>query len=189
VSDLYPKVCPHLHIPLQSGDDAILRLMGRPYTAGFYRRLVEAVADRIPYCGIGADVMVGFPGEDDTSFRMTFDLLSSLPVTYLHVFSFSRRAGTPAAQFAYQVDPEARKARSGKLRSLAREKSGDFRQALVGRSLRVLVLGRKRGNMTEGLSGNYVRTYFSEPLPANQLVRAEVTGLAGTGVTARLAGK
>jgi threonylcarbamoyladenosine tRNA methylthiotransferase MtaB len=184
MADREAKVCPHVHVPLQSGDDAVLRRMGRPYTRDRYRDLIARIAGTIPDCGIGADVMVGFPGEDEVAFDNTRRLLDGLPVTYLHVFSFSRRKGTPAATFAGQVEPPARKERSRILRDLGKAKSHAFRQSLIGRSLEALVLGPKAGRPATGLSGNYVRTYFREPAPRGSILTARVTGLEADGVLA-----
>jgi threonylcarbamoyladenosine tRNA methylthiotransferase MtaB len=184
IADAGGKVCPHVHIPLQSGDDRILRRMGRPYSSSHYRDLVMRIAGAVPGCGIGADVMVGFPGEDDAAFENTRRLVEDLPITYLHVFAFSKRRGTPAAGFAGQVAPEIKKERSRVLRDLGQAKSLAFRETLAGKSLKVIVLGPKGARPATGLSGNYVRTYFRRPMPRGLLIKARVLGIEADGVVA-----
>ncbi|HXZ35139.1 MAG TPA: tRNA (N(6)-L-threonylcarbamoyladenosine(37)-C(2))-methylthiotransferase MtaB, partial [Thermodesulfobacteriota bacterium] len=100
------RVCPHLHIPLQSGDDRILRRMNRNYSSAFFADLVNRLAQTIPGAAIGADVIGGFPGEDDSAFLNTMTLIENLPLAYLHVFPFSKRKGTPASAFPGQVPPQ-----------------------------------------------------------------------------------
>jgi threonylcarbamoyladenosine tRNA methylthiotransferase MtaB len=184
MADAQAKVCPHVHIPLQSGDDGVLRRMGRPYDRDRYRSLIQRIADRVPACGIGADVMVGFPGESRAAFENTRRLLEDLPVTYLHVFSFSKRRGTAAADFTGQVEPPVRKERSLILRELGKAKSLAFRKSLVGSTIDVLVLGPKADWPATGLSGNYVRTYFRNPLARGRLITARVMGIEADGVLA-----
>ncbi len=153
------KICRHLHVPLESGSDATLARMGRAYTRAEYAEAVRRITDRDPLAGLGADVMVGFPGETDADFEDTVALIEELPFTYLHVFSFSPRAGTPAATMAGRVAGQEKKRRSRALRELGRAKSVAFRRRLVGERLVVLVEerhGRAAGRLT-GLSSNYVR--------------------------------
>jgi threonylcarbamoyladenosine tRNA methylthiotransferase MtaB len=128
--------------------------------------------------------MVGFPGEDETAFENTRRLIADLPVTYLHVFSYSKRRGTPAAGFAGQVAPQVRKERSRTLRSLGKAKSQAFRETLLGGHLEVLVLGPKAGVPAIGLSGNYVRTYFRQEIARGTMVSARVLHLEAEGVLA-----
>lgn len=157
-----PKVCRHLHVPLESGSDATLARMGRGYTRGEYAEAVRRVTDQDPRAGLGADVMVGFPGETEADFEDTVALVEELPFTYLHVFSFSPRAGTPAAAMAGAVPGAEKKRRSRKLRELGRSKSLAFRRGLLGQRLGVLVEGR-RGRRLTGLSSNYVRVEIGGP--------------------------
>jgi threonylcarbamoyladenosine tRNA methylthiotransferase MtaB len=178
------KICPHVHVPLQSGDDRILELMGRPYGRTYYRGLIERIAGACPHCGIGADVMVGFPGEDHAAFLNTCGLLRDLPITYLHAFAFSRREGTAAAELAQEVDPEEKKERSLVVRSLGTQKSQAFRQSLVGEVLETLVLGAIPGRPARGLSGNYVKVSFGSQLAPNTIVRALVERATAGGVEA-----
>jgi threonylcarbamoyladenosine tRNA methylthiotransferase MtaB len=187
IGDTDAGICPHVHVPLQSGDDRILKLMGRPYTRAFYGDLIGRIADRVPRCGIGADVMVGFPGEDGEAFDNTRRLLSDLPVTYLHVFSFSMRAGTRAPLLKGQVDPQEKKRRSHVLRELGMRKGYLFRESLVGKNLEVLTLARRVDGLVSGLSGNYVRVVLDEPTQPNTILPCRVTGVRGGGVVATAA--
>ncbi len=176
------RIAPHVHVPVQSGDDGVLKRMARPYDRARYRALVERIAGSVPRFGIGADVMVGFPGEDDKAFRNTFDLVEALPITYLHVFSYSPRPGTPAADMEGQVEPGTKKERSRILRELGREKSLHFRQSLIGHKLRVLVLETKSDGRPTGLSGNYVKAYFTQPVRANTILECEAVDIGPDGL-------
>ncbi|MFH1219776.1 MAG: tRNA (N(6)-L-threonylcarbamoyladenosine(37)-C(2))-methylthiotransferase MtaB [Candidatus Eisenbacteria bacterium] len=188
LGDRTSKLCRHVHVPLQSGDDGILRAMGRPYGGARYRAVIESVAARVPDCGIGADVMVGFPGEDERAFANTYDLLKSLPITYLHVFGFSPREGTPALGLAGQVDPETKRKRSGIIRQLGCEKSLSFRQSLVGKTLETIVLGLTIGGHAVGLSDNYVRIFFDGDPAPNTIVRARIKSIRDGGLEATTCG-
>jgi threonylcarbamoyladenosine tRNA methylthiotransferase MtaB len=184
MADRATKICPHVHVPLQSGDDGVLRRMGRPYTRGFYSKVIRAIARFVPDCGIGADVMVGFPGEDVAAFENTRNLVEDLPLTYLHVFAFSRRSGTRAALLEGGVAPEEKKARSKILRDLGRAKSEAFRKSLEGKTIEVLVLDRKAADLRVGLSGNYVKTYLRGPVGRGQILSARVKSIYDDGVLA-----
>ena len=160
-----PVVAPHLHLPLQSGSDRVLRLMRRPYNTSMYRGLVERLARSIPGLGLGTDLIVGHPGERDEDFAATLDLVGALPFSYLHVFGYSDRRGTEASRLADRVPAIAVRERSRRLRRLGREKSLAFRRAMVGRPREVLVLGerdRDTGRLT-GLTSNYVEVLFEGP--------------------------
>jgi threonylcarbamoyladenosine tRNA methylthiotransferase MtaB len=162
-----PVVAPHLHIPLQSGSDRVLRLMRRPYNTRMYRALVERLAAAIPELGLGGDVIVGHPGESDEDFAATRDLVGALPFSYLHVFAYSDRKGTEAARRPGRLAPATIRERSGALRRLAASKGLQFRGRLLGQTREVLVLDaldRVTGLRT-GLTGNYVEVHF--PGPAN----------------------
>jgi threonylcarbamoyladenosine tRNA methylthiotransferase MtaB len=188
ISDPAAKVCPHVHVPLQSGDDRILGLMGRPYGRSFYRDLILRIAEGVPRCGIGADVMVGFPSEDLAAFRSTYDLIDELPVTYLHAFAFSARESTAAAGLAAQVDPAAKKERSSLVRALGKAKAEAFRASLVGTAVEVLVLATRSAGRPVGLSGNYVKVLLDDEAAPNTLVSALVTKAVSGGLLARRSG-
>ncbi len=152
------KVCPHLHIPLQSGDDGILQRMNRNYSGAFFETLVNHLVRAIPDLAIGSDVIAGFPGEDERAFGNTVNLIARLPIAYLHVFPFSARKGTPAATFSGQVSSQVIKARCQTLRELGEKKRRTFYGAFLGRKLKVLVESKRdRGSgLLKGYSRNYI---------------------------------
>jgi len=160
-----PVVASHLHLPLQSGSDRVLRLMRRPYHTGMYRDLVDRLAGAIPGLGLGADVIVGHPGETDANFEATLALVAALPFSYLHVFAYSDRKGTEAARRPGHVPAAVIRERSQRLRRLGGEKSHAFRRALVGTRREVLVLEARdqRTGLRSGLTSNYVEVLFSGP--------------------------
>ena len=160
------KFCRHLHIPLQSGDNGILKAMRRPYTRAQYIALLEKVAKRVPGVGIGGDVMVGFPGESDAAFQNTRDLIADHPLTYLHVFPYSPRGKTPAARMANQVDPQVKKQRGAILRELGRQKVAAFQARFLGQTLPVLFENRRNGQFLQGLTDNYIRVLAPGPSAA-----------------------
>ena len=158
----FGNLCRHLHLPLQSGDDRVLKLMRRAYKAEAFRRLVERLADAVPGIAIGTDVIVGFPGEGEAEFENTYKLLEGLPIAYLHVFSYSQRDGTVAASMPDQIPKAVKAARSFAHRSLSERKWHRFRRALVGQSLTAVVLDRRdaRTGHLEALTDNYVTVAF-----------------------------
>ena len=155
--------CPHFHLPLQSGAAQVLAAMNRPYRPGAFRDLVLDLAGRFPEAALGLDVLVGFPGETESDFEATRDLVASLPVTYLHVFPFSPRPGTPAAQLKPLPGREVQR-RAGLMRELGRLKKQAFLQAQLNRVREILVEGPapQRGWL-QGLSDNYLRVIFPGP--------------------------
>jgi threonylcarbamoyladenosine tRNA methylthiotransferase MtaB len=157
------KFCRHLHVPLQSGDDGILKAMRRPYTRAQYIDLTEKLANRIPDIGIGGDVMVGFPGESDAAFQNTYDLIANHPMTYLHVFPYSPRGKTPAARMPDQVDAQVKKQRGATLRALGEEKVSAFQERFLGKTLPVLFEGRRGNGLLNGLTDNYIRVMSPGP--------------------------
>jgi threonylcarbamoyladenosine tRNA methylthiotransferase MtaB len=130
----------------------------------------------MPSAAIGADVMAGFPGETDEEFEESREFIASLPFTYLHVFTYSERPGTPAAESAHQVPVPLRKERNRILRELAAAKNLEFRRAMVGRRLSVVTMDR------DALSGNYLKVSLAHPRPANQLIEVEIGGVTASGL-------
>jgi threonylcarbamoyladenosine tRNA methylthiotransferase MtaB len=157
-----PVVAPHLHLPLQSGSDRVLRLMRRPYHTGMYRALVSRLSAAIPALGLGADVIVGHPGETEADFEATLAFVASVPFSYLHVFPYSDRRGTEAAKRPDHVPSATIRERSRRLRRLGREKSLAFRRSLGGTRREALVLEARdhRSGLLVGLTSNYVEVLF-----------------------------
>ena len=153
------RIAPHFHVPLQSGSDRILRAMHRWYRSEHYAERIQRIRRYSRSAAIGADVIVGFPGETDAEFQTTVDFIEELPLTYLHVFSFSVRPGTAAAALPEHeyVAPEVVRERARRLRALSEKKSSAFRAAQSGRTLRALTLARTGEDWTEALTGNYLK--------------------------------
>lgn len=173
------RLCPHLHIPLQSGCDTVLERMRRRYTADFYRSVVERAAAALPDAFIAADLIVGFPAESEAEFNATLRLVAELPLADLHVFPYSRRPGTPAADLPDQVPPQIITRRAEQLRRLAAEKRSAFQQRFIGQTLQVLGLRHdpQHGTLT-GLSRNYLELrYPGGPELLNREVTIRVTGM------------
>lgn len=146
---------PHLHAPLQSGSDGLLRRMGRHwYTASSYARAVERLAARLPVFGLGADVIVGFPGETNADFDATVELIQRLPFTYLHVFTYSARPGTAATRLPGGVDPAVARSRSERLRAIAEAKAAEYRARRAGSCADVIVIASGPGR--EALTEDYL---------------------------------
>jgi threonylcarbamoyladenosine tRNA methylthiotransferase MtaB len=152
------KVCPHLHIPIQSGDDEILKRMNRYYNRSFLSDLIQELHRGIPKLSIGADVIVGFPGETQERFERTYELIASLPFSYLHVFPFSKRKGTPAFQFPQALDQATITSRAKVMRELGRQKRRSFYSQFLHHVVNVLVEDRrdKETGRWKGLSPNYL---------------------------------
>jgi len=168
-----PRIAKHAHVPMQSGSDAVLRRMHRKYRPWHYREKIEKIRAAIPDAAIGADVMTGFPGETDAEFEETRHMVESLPFTYLHVFTFSARPGTPAAGMS-QVPVEKARERNRILRELAMAKKAAFMQSLVCRTVSAITLNVGDGGRTETLTDNYLKLYLEGQHPANRWVKVHV---------------
>jgi len=158
------RVCPHLHLPLQSGDDGVLRAMGRPYTAAEFLERVARARDLVPHLALTGDVIAGFPGESDAALERTCEVVLRAAFSRLHVFPYSPRAGTPAAEMADQVPAGEKRCRAERLRQLGRELATEFAARLVGRRVTVLVeqvTGNAGGAHAEGFDEHYVRTHVA----------------------------
>src|SRR5215831_480526 len=165
------KLCPYLHVPVQSGDDQVLQRMKRHYTRAAFAAFVEGVVRRVPHICLGTDVMVGFPGEDQSTFTNTRTLLADLPLAYFHVFSYSERPHTYAQRYTDAVPPAAIQERSRILRELsARKKTAFYRQG-IGRTVRVLFEQREDTGLYTGFSDNYMKVGVATDAEiANQLL-------------------
>ena len=181
------RLARHAHLPLQSGSDAILRAMHRRYRPWHYAEKVHLIRALMPDAAIGADVMVGFPGESDALFEESFAFIAAQPFTYLHLFPFSARPGTRAWQLAreHPVAPAAVAERSARLRALIADRNLRFRQRFLGRELPAVTLHAQPEAMTRALTDNFLELELNVRMPANQDVRVLVTGVTGTGLSGK----
>lgn len=175
------KICPHFHLSLQHASGPVLRRMGRKSTPAEYLEILNFLRAGRPEASLGADIIVGFPGEEEADFNFLKDFLRESPLNYFHVFSFSPRSGTPAAGWE-QVPENIKKKRSEELRRLSREKNQAFKKMFIGRELAGIVI-KKKGPVFEVLTGNYIKVMIKSgrELKPGQLVRVRVTE-AGAGL-------
>jgi len=157
------KFANHFHISLQSGDDSILKRMKRDYTVAWYEELINKIWTEVPDVSIGTDVIVGFPGEGETEFMNTYNFIDKLPFAYLHVFRYSPRKGTKAAEFKETVNQEIVKNRAEVLRQLGIKKSLEFRKEFVGKEVEVHVESKPRNGCLVGITSNYIKVLFRGP--------------------------
>ena len=172
------KLCNHFHIPLQSGSDTILRSMQRRYSAEDYRQVILKTKHLIPDVGIGVDVIVGYPGETEKEFMETYNFLLDLPISYLHVFTYSERPDTKALTISESVDPSERKRRNKMLRILSDKKKNYFYNQMIGKNVDVLFESKDESGTIKGFSSNYVRVQnaYSKDLE-NQICNVAVSGI------------
>lgn len=192
-----PRIAKHAHVPLQSGSDAVLRRMHRKYRPWHYREKIEKIREAMPAAAIGADVMTGFPGETDAEFEATRKLIEELPFTYLHVFTYSARPGTPAAAMANQVPVRVARERNRILRELSEEKKLAFMRSFGGETVEAITLragknkddsdGLQADGMTEALTDNYLKLRVRGVHAANQWLRVHVEGVRGDALVGSLA--
>lgn len=169
-----PRIAKHAHVPMQSGSDAVLRRMHRKYRPWHYREKIEKIRDAMPEAAIGADVMVGFPGETEDEFEETRRMIEDLPFTYLHVFTYSARPGTPAAEMANQVPVQVARGRNGVLRELAAKKKLHFMRSFVGMTVDAITLSADGRESTEALTDNYLKLRLRGRHESNHWVHARV---------------
>jgi threonylcarbamoyladenosine tRNA methylthiotransferase MtaB len=177
-----PRIAKHVHAPLQSGSDTILRRMHRKYRPRHYADRVMKARRLMPDAAIGADVMVGFPGETDELFEESRQFIEAMPFTYLHVFTYSERPGTAAAEMPGAVPIRVRKDRNRVLRELANDKNAAFRRSLLGREFEAVTLDPPGLALTD----NYIKATLDMPYAANKLVRLRPRALTDQGVSAQL---
>lgn len=173
------KIAHHFHLPLQSGSDRLLRRMGRPYTRAHVEEVVKMLRRHMPECGLGMDVIVGFPSEDEEAFEETYRFIEALGVSYLHVFPFSPRQGTPAATMDGVVPEAVKKERVRLLKGLDERLRTEFARSFVGSEVAVLPEGRVYGgSFLRGYSANYIPVYlpFKKGLE-NRIVRVRIGGI------------
>ena len=172
-----PRIAKHAHVPLQSGSDRILRRMHRKYRPWHYAEKIRKVHEAMPDAAIGADVMVGFPGETDELFEESRSFIEHLPFTYLHVFTYSSRPGTPSAAMPDQVPVHVARERNRVLRELAGEKNLAFRKRFVGQTLEAITLHTSGDGWTEALSDNYLKIRLAGRYEANKILKIDVREL------------
>ncbi|MFY9742384.1 MAG: tRNA (N(6)-L-threonylcarbamoyladenosine(37)-C(2))-methylthiotransferase MtaB [Candidatus Sulfotelmatobacter sp.] len=176
-----PRMAKHAHVPLQSGSDAVLRRMQRRYRPWHYREKIEKIHAAMPTAAIGADVMVGFPGETDAEFECTRQLIEELPFTYLHVFTYSPRPGTAAAAMPKQVPVHVARERNKILRDLADAKKLAFMSSFVGKQLDAITLSSvyntPDGEHTEALTDNYQKLHLRGRLAPNHWIAAQISAV------------
>jgi threonylcarbamoyladenosine tRNA methylthiotransferase MtaB len=170
------RIAKHVHAPLQSGSDTVLRRMHRKYRPRHYADRIAKARALMPDCAVGADVMTGFPGETDAEFEDSRAFIESLPFTYLHVFTYSERPGTPAAEHT-QVPMHIRKHRTHVLRELAARKNLEFRRSMIGRKISVVTLDGGKA-----LSENFLKVTLATPRPANQIAEIQIAGVTPDGL-------
>ncbi len=182
-----PRICAHLHLPLQSGSRKILAEMGRPYDPSFFDSLIRDILTVRPEAAIGTDIMAGFPGESVNDFNEGFNFLESLPITYMHVFPYSKRSGTKAAEFSGQIDEAEKKRRSKLLRMLSEEKRTEFILGNVGDVCNVLVTDSVNG-ACRGITSNYITVVFNSDSAVGDIVRIRLQKIQGRQVKGILYG-
>lgn len=180
-----PRFCRHLHLPLQSGADAVLRRMNRHYTTEAFAQLLQKIRTAVPDVAISTDVIVGFPGETPEQFAESLDFVRRMEFARVHVFPYSRRAGTPAASFTGQVSQAEKKARAQAMQQAADETARTYRARFVGRALPVLIEQSKDG-IAEGLTDNYLRVYTDETVQSGRIYGIALEKLHKDGLWGRI---
>ena len=184
-----PRMCPHLHLPLQSGEDSILAAMHRPYTTADYARLLDRLRSRAPELAVTTDMIAGFPGETPELFAKTLNFAEAMQFAKIHVFPYSRRSGTPAAAFLQQVGDAEKKRRAAELIALSDRSGEQVRRRFIGRVMPVLIEKVEQG-LAEGLTPNYQRVVFAQDDPdlvrENELVDVVLETVTAEGFGGRL---
>ncbi|SNB44860.1 tRNA (N(6)-L-threonylcarbamoyladenosine(37)-C(2))-methylthiotransferase MtaB [Geobacter sp. DSM 9736] len=180
-------ICPHIHIPLQSGADGVLHRMNRTYTARFFAELVGRLSAAVPGICIGLDMIAGFPGETEEEFLAGWSLVESLPIAYLHVFPYSLRPGTAAASMSGHLPPRVITERARRLRELSERKRDEYHACFVGKTIRVLVQSSDGSGNLKGLSRHYVSVSFPGNRDTyNREVTVRILGSSGEGLVGEL---
>ena len=177
------RICNHLHLPLQSGSDEILKAMRRPYTTKNFSDLTARLVKEIPEISIGTDLIVGFPGESEKNFEETINFLQTQPFSKIHVFPFSAREGTLAAEMKNQIDSQTKKNRVEKVLEIAKSKEKIFAEKLIGRMVEI-ISETEENNFIDGLTKNYIRVYVpsNQEIKLGEIVRVKIEKLFRNGV-------
>ena len=176
-----PRFAAHLHLPLQAGSDAVLRAMNRHYDTAAFARLLEEVRAAVPGVAISTDIIVGFPGETEADFAAGLDFVRQMGFARMHVFPYSPRKGTPAAQRTDQVPPMVRKERAARMQALAEELAEAYHRSMLGSVAEVLFETSEDG-VTDGLTETYIRVYTDAPVTRGEIVPVRLTHLYRDGV-------
>ena len=179
------RLCRHLHLPLQSGCDEILRAMRRPYSTKQFAALVERLRAEVPDISITTDLIVGFPGETAQLFEQTVKFVESMPFTKLHVFPFSSRKGTVAASMTDRIEPAVKRDRAARMIEISNRKSVDYRKKFVGARVEVLTETLTNG-VVDGLTDNYIRVFVDGDVPLGKMINVELTSIEGEGMKGRV---
>lgn len=177
------RVCPHIHVPLQSGDDGILRVMKRPYSKGYFLKKINEILKRYSSIAIGTDVIVGFPGEGEHEFKNTMAVVDDMPFSYIHVFPYSDRPGTESSAMENHVDSNTKKERAKVLREIDRKKRHIYRKSQIGSTLRVLTERVCSDRLLTGKSENYLNVFFEKTeFEPKRIVNVRIYGFFGDGL-------
>ncbi|MCR5833623.1 MAG: tRNA (N(6)-L-threonylcarbamoyladenosine(37)-C(2))-methylthiotransferase MtaB [Selenomonadaceae bacterium] len=177
------RICKHVHLPLQSGSDKVLRDMHRPYTTKNFSDLTARLVNEIPEISIGTDLIVGFPDESDDDFAETVEFIRAQPFSKIHVFPYSMRAGTVAASMPNQISPQIKKSRANIALEVSRAKAEEFSTRLIGKTVDIIAETSQDG-FVDGLTGNYVRVYVpDENITLGEIISVDVKNLRRDGVT------
>ncbi len=179
------RICKHLHLPLQSGDDRILSRMKRQYNSEYFKNLVLKITEKIPNIGLGTDVIVGLPGEDETAYENSVRMIEELPFTYIHVFSYSPRRGTETFNFKERISETVKKERSKRLIEIGKRKSMTFKEGYINKTVDALIESEKdkKTGMFKGLTGNYIKVLVKADKVdlRNKIVPVKTTKIDNTG--------
>ena len=182
------RICNHVHLPLQSGSDEVLRAMHRPYTTKSFAELTARLIEEVPEVSIGTDLIVGFPGETDENFSETLRFIQGQPFSKIHVFPYSARAGTLAATLPNQIPPQIKKVRASQVLEVSRAKSKSFFERLIGKTVEIIA-ETSQGGFVDGLTKNYVRVYVpDENIPLGSVVNVKIERLHKDGVAGFVVG-
>ena len=175
------RFCAHLHLPLQAGSDSVLKDMNRHYDTAEFARLIEHVEREVPGVAVSTDIIVGFPGETEEQFQQGLAFVAAMNFSRMHVFPYSRRSGTPAAERKDQIPDPVKKERAHRMQELAARKTQEFHQQFLGKTLRVLFETDTDG-ITDGLTDNYIRVYTDDAVVCGDLYEVELERLYRDGV-------
>ena len=171
------RICNHVHLPLQSGSDEILKAMRRPYTTKNFAEPTARLVTEVPDISIGTDLIVGFPGETDKHFDETLNFIKEQPFSKIHVFPYSMRAGTLAATLPNQIPPQIKKARAGRALEVSQAKVKTFSERLIGKTVEVIA-ETSQGGLVDGLTKNYIRVYTPDKnIPLGEIIKVKVERL------------